>query len=211
MKRILSAAALAAAALFAAAPSQADPVVSFSPSSSHVDIGSFIDVEMWISGLDSEILSAFDINLLFNEAIVDNIVVSHNAVVTGFGGVDDAYFDTAFGSGNTGAIDGSYLDDDTLAASQPNSFLLLTFTMKGMSDGVTTLSLGLNPDFERNFVGRRAESLDVQVGTACIAVGTGSCDNGHNVPEPASWGLAGLALLAAGSTARRRREGRSAD
>ena len=39
-----------------------------------------------------------------------------------------------------------------------------------------------------------AQTLNVTVGSACVAVGTGSCST---VPEPAGYGLAALALLGA--------------
>jgi MYXO-CTERM domain-containing protein len=44
-------------------------------------------------------------------------------------------------------------------------------------------------------------TLDVSVNSACIAVGTGQC----NVPEPASFGLVGVALLGALAPAALRR------
>ena len=91
-------------------------------------------------------------------------------------------------------------------ASQADDLLLFRFVMAGAADGVTSFALGANPDFERNLLGLNFESLNVNVGSACIAVGTGSCDN--RVPEPASFGLAGLALLAAGVAGRNRRRAR---
>ena len=101
----------------------------------------------------------------------------------------------------------SLLDDATLAAGQADSFLLGTFTMHGAADGVTNIAFGPDPDFQRNFVGLDALSLDVQLGSACIAVGSGSCGGG-NAPEPASLALVGLALLAAVAAGRSRRRTR---
>ena len=65
------------------------------------------------------------------------------------------------------------------------------------------LGLGADLDIERNFVGRGFQTLPISVEGACIAVGTGSCDNA--VPEPSSYGLAAIALLAAGAAGRSRR------
>lgn len=203
MKRLLSAVAIASATLVAALPASAAVVVSFTPSSSHVAIGDTVDIQMVIAGLGDEILSAFDINLLFDGAIASNTSVLFSGEAE-LGGAADTYFASTFGAGVTNVVGGSWLDDGDLLG-QANSFALVTFTMKGEANGKTTLQLGADPDYERNFVGLRFQSLAVQAGTACLAVGTGSCDNGGTVPEPAGYGLAGLALMAAGWAGRRRK------
>ncbi len=203
MKRLLTAVSLATATLLAAVPASAAIVVNFTPASSHIEVGESVAINMTISGLDTEILSVFDVNMLFNSAVVGNAAVSFFGAE--FGGLADSFVDVTFGAGVTGVIGGSWLDDDTLAASQSDSFVMLQFSFTGLADGVTNVTLGADPDYARNFVGRRAQSLDVTVGSACIAVGTGSCGGGNNVPEPAGYGLAGLALLGAGFASRRRK------
>jgi hypothetical protein len=202
MKSMLSAAAMAAATLCASAPAGAAIVVSFDPASSSIAIGDSISVAMRISGLGDEILSALDINLLFSNAIVGNDTVTHDVTAQW----PDPGFSTSvgFGAGDTDVYDDSNdVNDEAIAAVQANDFTVLTFTFTGLADGASFLKLGADPDFERNFVGRRAESLDVQIQSACIAVGTGSC--AVAVPEPASYGLAGIALLAAAVAGRSRR------
>jgi MYXO-CTERM domain-containing protein len=206
MKKMLSALALAAGTLLVAAPASAAIVVSFVPAANHINIGDSVSVQMNISGLDAEILSAFDINMLFDESVLDNNLVTHSAIPTQFGAFpDDSYIDTTFGVGDTGVIDGSYLDDATLAGMQANAFTVLTFGFIGAGNGSTFVNLGPNLDFQRNFVGLRFGTLDVTVNGACIAVGTGDCGGGPQIPEPASFGLAALALLAAGAAGRARR------
>jgi hypothetical protein len=71
-----------------------------------------------------------------------------------------------------------------------------------MADGVTNFTLGPDLDFDRNFVGLDALSLQVAVGSACIGVGTGVC---QQAPEPSSLALIGLALAGAWAASRRRR------
>jgi hypothetical protein len=109
---------------------------------------------------------------------------------------------------DVGVIGGSLLNDDDLALVQTeDSFTFLTFTWKAETDGALFLKFGADPDFERNVVGLNALSLDAQFLGACVAIGTGNCDI-VPVPEPASYGLAGLALLGCGlATTRRRRAG----
>lgn len=204
MKSMLSAAALAVVALCASAPASADILIRFSPATSHIAIGGSVNVEMNISGLGDEILSAFDINLLFNNAIVQNFSVTHNVATQWPGGGEFGPSD--FGVGNTEVIDYSLNpSDDDIAAVQLDAFTVLTFGFTGLADGSTTIGLGPNLDFERSFVGRNAGSLTVDVGSACIAVGTGECGQVQPAPEPASYGLAAIALLAAGVAGRRRR------
>jgi MYXO-CTERM domain-containing protein len=204
MKQSLAALTLAAGTLLAAVPASAAIVVSFVPDATNIAIGGVATVEMRIAGLDSEILSAFDINMLFDQSVLDNFSVTHN-VVTEFGGFPaNSYVDTTFDPGDTGVIDGSYLDDVTLAASQADAFTVLTFRFTGLADGFSFINLGLDPDFQRNFVGSNFQTLTVDVQGTCVSVGSGSC----SVPEPATFGLAALGLLGAfvPGALRRRRE-----
>lgn len=203
MKKLMSLSSLALAAMVASVPASAAIVVSFAPASSHINVGDSVAVTMSISGLDDEILSAFDINMLFDSTVVSNFSVTHN-VATQWG-PDSVFGPSVFGVGNTDVFDYTLDDDATVAAMQANSFVVLTFGFTGVANGVTTIRLGDDLDFERAFTGRDAALLDVQVGTACLAVGTGSCGGGNNVPEPAGYGLAGLALLGAGWASRRRK------
>ncbi len=203
MKFSASALALAVAALCASAPASADIVISFVPSATNIAIGETVSVAMNISGLDAEILSAFDINLLFNEGVLDNFSVAHNVALQWPG---SGSFNVGFGSGDTDVFDFAFGNDAALAG-QANSFTVLTFGFTGVADGSTFMTLGLDPDFERNFVGLGFATLPVTVGGVCVSVGTGSCDGG-TVPEPASYGLAGMALLAAGFASRTRRRQR---
>jgi hypothetical protein len=200
MKRILSTIALAVAALGAAAPAAAAPSLSFTASANSIAVGDATLITATVSGLDAEILSAFDLNFVYNPAILNWTAISYFGAPLGHSlGAST----NGLPNGNLGFDDASLDDDATLAANQANSFNLFTFSLVGLADGATTFTLGADPDFDRNFVGLNFASLAVDVGSICIAVGTGSCDN--NVPEPATYGLAGLGLMAAGLAGRRRK------
>lgn len=201
MKSMLSAAALAASALFVSAPASAAVTFAFTPASSHINVGQAVQIEARISGLDDEILSSFDLNFLFNPAVLNWTLLEYFGAPLGN---TVGLANNGLPNGNLGVDDASLDDDATLAANQANDFLLFRFSLVGMADGATTFTLGPDLDFDRNFVGRRFQSLDVTVGSACIAVGTGSCDI-TPVPEPAGFGLAALGLLAAGLAGRGRR------
>lgn len=190
--------ATAAAMLACAAAAQA-ATLSFSPSSQHVDVGDTVTVDLDISGLGAEVLAAMDLNIFWNAGVMGSAARSFDASSA------QAQLGQAFGAAPVSMVDvttpGEWglqmvaLEDDaTLAANQADSFRIARMTFSADADGVTTLWLGTDPDFERSFVGLNAVPLTMGIGTACIAVGTGSC--GGTAPEPGS-GLLAVAALAA--------------
>jgi hypothetical protein len=204
MKKLLAALGIALGACVAALPASA-AVITFSPSAAHVNVGDTINVDVNISGLGPEILSAFDVDLLFNDAVLSNFAVTH-AAIPHMGGIGSSYFDTNFGAGRTEVMDGSLLLDADLLG-QADAFTILTFSFQALADGESLLAFGPDLDFERNFVGLNALSLTMDIGSACISVGTGTCEVAP-LPEPASLALVGMALagMLVPLALRRRRE-----
>lgn len=201
MKKFLASLAFVLGAL-AGAPSFAAIMVTFTPSASHIEVGEETKVAMTISGLGDEILSAFDVNMLFESSILGNFSVGYfPSFFDGGAGAQDIF--VTFGSGDTDVQLISYLLDEPLAATQPDAFIVLDFYFRGLADGVSSVGLGSDLNFERNFVGLNFASLPVEIGSACIAVGSGSC----TVPEPSTMSLLGLAIVG-GSFARWRRRPR---
>jgi hypothetical protein len=202
MKKQLSIACLATAAALACANASAAIVLSFTPSATSINIGDNVVVDVSISGLGAEVVSGFDLNFLFN-----SLPLSYSSA-TYFGGQLGAQtaLNSTVAAGNLGFDVVSLELDAALAASQADSFQLFSLTFTGAADGVSFLTLGADPDFERLFTGLNAASLAVDVGRVCIAVGQGVCPV-TPVSEPATYGLAGLALAAAwlpGALRRRR-------
>ncbi|MGN6830703.1 PEP-CTERM sorting domain-containing protein [Paucibacter sp. M5-1] len=193
MKNKLLSLGLVAAALFSGSVAHAAPVVSFSPSSMSVAVGGPYLVDVNISGLGSQIVSAFDLNIKYNPAIIGFTGYTLGAGLGGlWDSVDASVPPMDFGV-QAFSLEG---DDDVLAGDQTDdAFTLMTLSFNGLNDGFSFLSFGNSPDFEINLVGRRGESLtDVSYGRACIAVGQGSC---ATVPEPQSYALVALALVGA--------------
>jgi PEP-CTERM motif len=202
MKKLLTHLALAAAAGLAAVPAQAEINFTFSTADSHVAIGESTTVNFFISGLDSEVLSAFDLNFTWSAGLLGLDTWTFAPGLAELGAGADLLADSPV-AGNFGVQAYSVLSDTDLANSQSNSFLLGSFTVSGLADGKTSFTLGPDAVFDRNFVGLNFESLDVNVGSLCVSVGTGDCQTSP-IPEPSSLALMLLGLGCVGVAARRR-------
>jgi hypothetical protein len=195
MNKTLARVAVACGAGLCALAASANPVVSFTPSTQHANLGDIVTVDVSISGLGAEVLSAFDLNFLWNGALMGKAFRSIDATSAQDqlqGGVPAAvtWAIDSTALGDWGLQASSLLSDADLAAAQDNAFLLASFNFSADADGVTTFGLGADADLQRNFVGLDFQSLTVDIGSACVAIGSGQC----NIPEPSSYALVGLAM-----------------
>lgn len=188
MKKTLASIGLACAALGFALPCQAAIVLSLVPSATHINVGESVTVAVNISGLGGEIASGYDLKLLFSPSVL--AAGSITQFLAEFGGLANTSTGASFGTGFVAANLVSLVDDPTLSADQSDAFTLLSLSFNGLADGTSSLSFGLDPDFERNVVGLDAATLNAAFGSICIEVGNGQC----TVPEPSTYALLGVAL-----------------
>lgn len=205
MNKLLATLALSAAAWLPMATSAA-PVLSITPSTTAVAVGQSFTVDITISGLNTvgEIASAFDLNVLFDDALLDS--TSTFFLFALFGGGANVDINSTFNLGNVGSIMNSFSSDADLALLQTaNSFTLISLSFTAQAVGDSLLSFGPDVNFERLVVGRNGAPLSLSYVGACVSVGAsapgGGCQN--TVPEPASFALVGLALLVGGAASRK--------
>ncbi len=208
MNKLFSVIALAASGLFAQGAAQAAPVLSLVPSAATVAVGSNVTVDLVISGLTSvsEIVSGFDLDVLYDPAVLQGVVLTTDFAPFGVS-PDPILSQILVAPGHIEFTLVSLQDDAALAALQGDSIVLSSITFAGIADGFSNVSYGADPDFERNVVGRRSLSLNQATTGTCIAVGTGAC---NTVPEPASYALVLLALGGALAPSLLRRRGKTA-
>lgn len=206
MNKLLASLTVVAAALLPLATS-ARPVLSISPANQGVAVGGNVTVDINISGLSSigEIASAFDLNVLFSSSVLSGTSVVFNSAI--FGGLANIDTSFTFNAGNTGAILNSFASDAALAALQTaDPFRLMSMTFSALAVGNTFLTFGPSLDFDRAVIGRNGVQLDLDYTRACVSVGASAPGTGCAnvpVPEPASFALVGLALLAGGAASRK--------
>jgi hypothetical protein len=193
--RSLAALALAAAGFLGVA--QAAPVVSINPATQDLDVGVQTTVEIVVSGLTqpADAIGGFDITLDFDDSVLTGISYAIDPAATmGLG--DDFSFGFSGGSLSLIYLADLLLDQNDAAAAQGASFVLAKVTFEGLANGLSPLTLSYVDlsDFDGLSLLQDAN----RDGSICVG---GNC----TVPEPGTYGLAGVALLAAGWAGRARR------
>lgn len=120
--------------------------LSFDPSSQTVGLGDSVNVDLRISGLGSDILTAFDLDISFDDSILSFQSFTVGPGPTGldpFGldlGLLSYGFDLGFGTAAVGDL--SLETDPTLQLFQPDSFVLGTLNFGTLGIGTSALSIG---------------------------------------------------------------------
>ncbi len=168
--------------------------IGFSPSAQAVDVGDPVFVDVVISDLNGEIVSAYDLDITYDASILTATDVTFGSFL------GDEFFFEVFndfdlsGSGVVDMAQLSLLSDADLAAMQPASFVLATIEFQAIADGTSALDFVAPLDIK----GLQASIIDVDPASGSVTVGA-------PIPEPSAALIFGLGAFIVGAATRVRR------
>ena len=160
------------ALLLAAAPAKA-ALIYISPVQQQVAVADTVSIDVFVSGLAGEIVSGWDLSLLFDDSILQATDVFFDLANFTDDPILDAIYDATITGGEIGSFLVSFLTDLDLTLKQTEPVRLFSVSFLALTDGVSLISFGTDPDFALNVAGRDGLSLDLSARGACIGVGQG--------------------------------------
>lgn len=190
------------AALVTAAPARA-VTISFNPSSTTVDVGDLVNIDVVISGLDGseDIASAYDLDVTYDSSIVNATDVAFGPFL-GDEGNFEVLNDFDLTPGRIDFAAESMLTDQQLAALQPDSFLLATLSFIALTPGTTALNF--DPDEPPGILIVSFGGFPIDPDTIIAGTGEITVRGPVQTPEPSTLWLGLVGLLAARELRRRR-------
>ena len=175
MKRIVTL-VIAVAGLLVSSPSYA-VLIHFVPGSTTVGPGDVFDLDILVSGLGTEIVSAYELDVSYDPTIITATGVTFGSFL---GAPLDSLTDFILSSGNVNLAELSFLGDDDLVALQPGSFVLATISFLAVAPGTTSLFFEPSPIFEViDLKGKNAMILEAEAQPGTVIV-----RQTEPVPEP---------------------------
>ena len=156
-------------------------VISFEPDSDTVNVGESFNVEVKIAALGADILTTFDFDMLFDNAILNFNSFTFGDAVNGnqldISGLTGGLFaSTIVNPGKINATDLSFDTDATLIANQLDEFVLgtLNFTANALGSAAFTFqNVILGGAFNGGFI---ATPIDFTANSATVNVVASSID-----------------------------------
>jgi hypothetical protein len=177
-------------------------VIGFAPSSQNTSVGGSVSVDLVVSDLGDDILTGFDLSVLFDDTLLafDSFEFGTDCFgfscldVLGFGSLQDAF---DWGFGEVEVFELSFDFDEDLELFQPDDFVLGTFVFTGLEIGVSALDI-LVWGATGGYVFDEVLGFEIASSLA-VDVESGSIE----VPEPGTWLLMLSGLLCLGLSRRR--------
>ncbi len=181
------------AAAIQALPESAPAVqIAIVPQTLDVVRGNLFDVEVVVSELGDEVVSAYDLDLSYDASVLSATAVSFGSLL------DPALEDASLLAGVVDFAQTSLASDADLLSAQPDAFTLATISFEAIAGGVSALDLPL--DEMNGLEGLDAQTLDATALGAEVRV----------VPEPRSAFLVSAGTLLLGWARRGRTRHRPA-
>ncbi len=153
-------------------------IISFDPSDQTVGLGDSVSVDIRISDLGDDILTGFDLDISFDDAILGfgSFTFGTGLDVFGLGTLNDVI---DWGGGLVNIFELSFDFDEDLELFQPNDFVLGTFNFSTLSMGTSALDTFLFGGLTGGFV------FDDALGFEVASVVQADLQSGSiTVPEP---------------------------